>query len=152
MKELFQLLLRGEFRNLFLAPTQNLWIQLLRYGFVGGVAFLADFGTLALLHHGLRLNQYVATAVAFFVGLLVNYLLSKWAVFHQDAACGKTAEFITYAVIGVIGLGLTELLIWLLHEKLGLAVLVAKAIAAVLVLLWNFAARRCILYRTKDKE
>lgn len=152
MKELFRLLFRGEFRTLFLSPTQNVWIQLLRYGFVGGIAFLADFGTLALLHHGLHWNHYFATAAAFCVGLLVNYVLSKFAVFQQDAKQGKAVEFITYAVIGVIGLGLTELLIWLLHDRLGLAVLLAKAIAAVLVLLWNFIARRCILYRTNTNK
>ena len=142
MKELFHLLLHFQFRALFLTPTQNIWIQLLRYGFVGGVAFLADFSTLALLHHVVHCNQYLAAAIAFAVGLLVNYLLSKWAVFQQAAQQGKVFEFISYAVIGILGLGLTEGIIWLLHEQFAIAVLAAKAIAAVIVLLWNFLARR----------
>lgn len=147
MKELFRLLLHGRFRSLFLEPTDNIWIQLLRYGFVGGLAFLVDFGALALLHHGLQWDLYFAAALAFCVGLCANYLLSKWAVFQQKVKHGKMMEFIAYGVIGVIGLGLTEVLIWLLSEKLGAAPLVAKAIAAVLVLLWNFLARRFALYR-----
>ncbi len=150
MKELFRLLMQGRFRALFLEQTENLWIQLLRYGFVGGLAFLVDFGVLALLHHGLRWNLYLATALAFCAGLCANYLLSKWAVFQQKAKHGRVAEFITYAVIGVIGLGWTELLIWLLSEKLGAAPLLAKAVAAVLVLLWNFLARRFVLYRSHE--
>ncbi len=152
MKELFHLLLRFEFRALFLAPTQNIWIQLLRYGFVGGIAFLADFAALALLYHAAHTNQYLAAAIAFTVGLLVNYLLSKWAVFQQPAKQGRIFEFLSYAVIGILGLGLTEGIIWILHERFAIAVLIAKAIAAIIVLLWNFAARRFLLYRTNRKE
>ncbi|MBE6847139.1 MAG: GtrA family protein [Ruminococcus sp.] len=151
MKELLRLLMQGRFRALFLEQTNNIWIQLLRYGFVGGLAFLVDFGTLALLHHGLDMNLYLATALAFCAGLCANYLLSKWAVFQQKAKQGKLVEFITYGVIGVIGLGLTELLIWLLSDRLDIAPLLAKGIAAVLVLLWNFLARRFVLYRPEKQ-
>jgi len=72
-------------------------------------------------------------------------------VFQQKAKQGKLVEFITYGVIGVIGLGLTELLIWLLSDRLDIAPLLAKGIAAVLVLLWNFLARRFVLYRPEKQ-
>lgn len=37
------------FRSFFLASSDNTWTQLFRYGFVGGVAFVADFSALWLL-------------------------------------------------------------------------------------------------------
>lgn len=37
--------------TVFVAPTNNWMLQLFRYGFVGGVAFAVDYGTLFVLTH-----------------------------------------------------------------------------------------------------
>ena len=54
-------------------------------------------------------------------------------------------------MISLIGLGLTELLMWLFTDGLGLFYLVSKAIAAVIVLLWNFFAKK-LMYRKKPNK
>jgi len=92
------------------------------------------------------MHYLTAAAVAFIFGLVFNYILSKKFVFTKAAANAK-AEFPTFAVIGVIGLAFTELLMYLFTGVLGFYVLVSKAIAAVIVLFWNFSARKLILYR-----
>ena len=119
-------------------------IQFLRYSLVGGAAFIVDAGTLWCLE---RFVHYLAAAaIAFVAGLIVNYILSKLFVF-TDKVGSPTAEFITYAVIGVIGLGFTELLMYFFTDMLGIYFLLSKIITAALVLIWNFAARKIILYR-----
>ena len=130
MKELLSCIRRLDWRGLMITPSDNLFIQLFRYAFVGGLAFVADFGTLALLYHKFGVNEYLATAIAFVMGLIVNFMLSKLLVF-------------------IIGLGLTEAIIWLGTVPLHIPVLIAKIIAAVLVLIWNFAARKIFLYGGK---
>ncbi len=149
MKEFFSLLKARDFKGLFITPSDNLILQMLRYLLVGGTAFVADFGTLwALTAAGM--NEYLATAVAFLVGLSANYLLSKALVFTKEQArVSKVAEFLAYAVIGVCGLGLTELLIFIGIDLLHIHVLIAKIVAAALVLVWNFTARKVLLYRSK---
>ena len=89
-------------------------------------------------------------AIAFVMGLIVNFILSKLLVFTTGAKVKNTMlEFLSYTVIGIIGLGLTEAIIWLGTVPLHIPVLIAKIIAAVLVLIWNFAARKIFLYGGK---
>lgn len=124
----------------------NLLFQLVRYAFVGGAAFIADAGSLWLIYDKLNIHYLIAAVAAFIIGLAVNYILSKLFVFRQKKK-NKIAEFLVYCIIGVIGLGLTELLLYLFTELAGFHVLISKAVSALIVLIWNFAARKVILYR-----
>ena len=128
-------------------PTDNGWIQLFRYTFVGGVAFLADFGLLAGLTELAGLNYLLSAALSFIVGLTVNYLLSVQWVFASRKLADRRAEFLLFALIGVVGLGLNELFLWLFTEFVGWYYLVSKIVATVIVFFWNFLARRIILFR-----
>lgn len=144
MKQFFQYLRRRDLRGLFSAPTDDTFIQFFRYVFVGGAAFVVDAAVLWLC--SLKMNYLLATAIAFAAGLIANYLLSKWLVFTRRK--GRAAmEFLAYGVIGVIGLGITEGLMYLLTGVIGLHLLISKIIAAAIVLVWNFAARKILLYR-----
>lgn len=146
MKELFQFIFKLDFKNLFVNETDNTFIQLFRYCFVGGLAFLADWLSMILFKE-IGLHYLIAAVIGFFVGLAVNFLLSKLFIFQKDnATIGKKGEFIAYAVIGVIGLGITELLMYFFTDIIQLHYAISKIIAAVIVLFWNFIARKKILY------
>lgn len=147
MEELWKDIIAFDISKLFIEPTKNTFIQLFRYLFVGGTAFAVDAGCLFLLE--LTGIYYLLAAVfAFTAGLAVNFLLSKALVFKgSESGNSNEVEFLLYAVIGVIGLGLTEMIMYLFTEKLSLYFMVSKVIAAVAVLIWNFAARKITLYR-----
>lgn len=149
MKELFQYIFKLDFKNLFVNETDNTFIQLFRYCFVGGLAFLADWLSMILFKE-IGLHYLIAAVIGFFVGLAVNFLLSKLFIFQKDnAAIGKKGEFIAYAVIGVIGLGITELLMYFFTDIIQFHYAISKIIAAVIVLFWNFIARKKFLYSKK---
>lgn len=142
----------GFLRSIWIEPTQNLFIQMFRYGFVGGIAFVADSGVLYILEH-LFFHYLIAGIFGFLVGLTVNYFLSKAFVFAKEKApVGHRVEFLTYGIIGLMGLGLTELLMYLFTEYGALHFMFSKAIAAALVLVWNFTARKMLLYRRSAHE
>ncbi len=148
MKEFFEALKRFDMNVLFRTETTNWFIQFFRYIFVGGIAFLADAGALWLCEK--FMHYLIAAAIAFVFGLVVNYVLSVCFVFSADErTTSRTAEFIIYAVIGVIGLGLTELIMWLFTDVIGLYFLLSKIVAAAIVLVWNFVARKKIIYTKK---
>ena len=147
MKELMDLLLHLKLKDLFIRPTTNGMIQFFRYAFVGGIAALVDWAVLYALTR-LGMHYLVSTVFAFVAGLAVNYLLSKKLVFSAEKSrVGRSAEFAVYAVVGVVGLGLTEAIMYLLTEKLGLYFMFSKIIATLVVLVWNYAGRKLILYR-----
>ena len=136
--------------KLFISPTTNLWLQLLRYGFVGGVAFVADYGSLYLLTEVAHFHYLTSAAVAFVIGLTVNYLLSISWVFKKERVTKPWIEFVVFATIGIIGLGLNEGIMYLFTECLQVHYMLSKLISTGVVFFWNFFARKLLLF-TKHK-
>lgn len=147
MKELFDYIFKLDFKSLFITKSSNTFIQFFRYIFVGGVAFLADGGSLFLITT-IGVNYLISVIFAFVIGLAVNYGLSKLLIFENSSVNGKI-EFLVYGIIGVIGLGFTEIIMYVLTEIAGLYFMVSKVIATIIVLVWNFVARKITLYRKK---
>ena len=142
MKEFFKAILDFNLNRLFREKTTNIFIQFFRYIFVGGFAFLTDAFTLWLCEKWM--NYMIAAAIAFVVGLAVNYALSIWFVFSESSKVkNKVKEFVVYGIIGLI---ITEGIMYLFTDVFGLYFLISKIIAAAIVLVWNFAARKVVLY------
>ena len=157
MKEFFALLRRGKFKAIFFLPTDNGFLQLFRYLFVGGIATVADwgvvFGAELLLRQVLSLEEYAkyaAVALGFAVGLLVNFLLSRAFVFKTRASRFRTpaGEFAGHATVGLIGLGMTEGLVWL-GDVIGLYFMISKVIATVVVLVLNYVVSKLFVFKKK---
>jgi putative flippase GtrA len=121
--------------------------EFFRYFLVGGFAFACDTFTLFSLTHYLKVNYLVSGAVGFLVGTVVNYVLSRSWVFRRRTYNNTSAELTIFTLIGVVGLGLNELILWLFQSKLGIYYLFAKGVSGVTVLMWNFGARKVALFR-----
>jgi len=134
-------------RALLIEPADNTTLQFFRYLIVGGVALVADFSTLFLLTRFAGVHYLASAAVAFLIGLAVNYTLSSVWVFARHTIRNRAVEFGIFAAIGVAGLGLNELGMWLLAGVFGLYYLWAKLITAAAVYFWNFGARKVALFR-----
>jgi putative flippase GtrA len=133
---------RGAAHILFVRRTENAFVQLFRYGFVGGVGAVVDAGGLFLLTSGLGLHYLISAAISFTVATVVNYLLSIAWVFRSSGRVRQ--EFALFTLIGVGGLGLTELILWVTVSQIGLNYMVGKLIALGLVMFWSFFLRRLL--------
>ena len=153
MKELLSLIVKLDFKGIFYKKTNNVFIQFFRYCFVGGIATLVEGGALWLIQHFIFGDDngvliFVSQAVAFVLGLTANFVLSKFFVFQEKSSrTNSFGEFVTYGIIGVVGLLIKEALLWAFHTALGLHYMIVWIISTVIVLIWNYAARRIILYR-----
>lgn len=119
--------------------------QIGRYLLVAIVAAAADWVTLWALADLVGMHYTLAAAAGFIVGLGVNFGLARTLVFGPTRL-PIVGEFSAYAVIGVVGLGLTELVLWTAHGLSGLGLHTAKAIALGTVFFWSFFARRQLVY------
>lgn len=95
----------------------------------------------------LRTLLVESAAISFLLGLVVNYALSRTWVFCNRTMSNTTLEFTVFAAIGLAGLGLNELGMWLLASKAGIQYLLAKLITAGFVYVWNFGTRKYALFR-----
>lgn len=130
-----------------LKPSNALWEQFVRYVLVGGLAFLGDFGCYALVLQTWGQEHYqIAGATGFLLGSIINYVLSIFWVFNKRSSQNAGIEFVLFVIIGAVGLGLNGLILWLLISGMSQNPLIAKIIAAGLVLVWNFSARKFLLF------
>ncbi|MFA5845033.1 MAG: GtrA family protein [Coriobacteriia bacterium] len=125
--------------------------QMGRYLLVAVVAAATDTATLWALDRLLGVHYTLAAAAGFIVGLIVNFGLARSLVFGPTRL-PVAGEFSAYAVIGVVGLGLTELVLWVTHGLAGMDLLAGKAFALGIVFFWNFFARRQLVYGRADTE
>ncbi len=132
--------------TLFVDETSNGFIQLFRYLFVGGFAFAVDYGLLYALTECAGLYYLVSASISFLAGLVVNYLLSTGWIFKTSKMDYKVGEFVIFSIIGVIGLGLNSLLLYVFTDWVHIHYMISKLLTAALVMLWNFFARKIILF------
>jgi putative flippase GtrA len=120
----------------------------------GGLAFFVDFGLFALCLYLLEWHYLLANLVGLVAGLVLNYALSVLWVF---TACKRTlekkkvAEFTLFTLVGIAGVGINQLLMYLMVDGLDLNEMRSKIVAAILVLMWNFGARKLILFKKKKE-
>lgn len=135
------------FKKLFYDSTDKLLVQFVRYFFVGGFAFIVDFGLLYILTEYAGLHYLLSATLSFIAGLLVNYIISCIWVFNNSKFKNRFVEFLIFAAIGIVGLGLNDTLIWLFTDCIGTHYMFSKIVAAAIVYLWNFFARKYIVFR-----
>jgi putative flippase GtrA len=120
--------------------------QFARYFMVALVGLFFDFGTLVVFHDLLHIYYLFAAACGFVVGLAVNYVLSTRYVFKNSKLNSRVLEFALFGLVGLIGLGVLSISMWLLVSLLGIQYLLAKCLATVAVYAWNFVGRKA-MYR-----
>ncbi|MBP1560251.1 MAG: GtrA family protein [Oscillospiraceae bacterium] len=138
----------------------KLFWEFFRYAVVGGIAFLIDSGTLFLfrefiLNGGTPVELFISTAMGFIAGLIANYILSLVFVFRksENKSSGKSVKgFIIFTVIGIIGLGLTELGMYTGVYLLKLHYLITKIVVAGLVLIWNYCGRKIFVFGKSERK
>jgi len=117
--------------------------QILKFGVVGGIAFVIDYGILFLLAKVIGLNELLSAAISFIISLTFNYFLSTKWVFEAKKQTPK--EVIIFVLLSVVGLGINELLIYLGTKKLGIDVMIVKLFATAIVMVYNFITRKLII-------
>lgn len=133
-------------------PRKSILGQFVRYLFTGGLAFVVDFGLFVLCLCIFDWHYLLANLAGLIAGLVLNYALSVGWVF---TACErilekkKTAEFAVFALVGFVGVGLNELLMFLMVDSFKWQEMISKMISAIVVLMWNFGGRKLILFREK---
>ena len=126
--------------------TDDTRVQFIRYTFVGGLAFLVDFGSLWAFTDGLGIHYLTSAALAFLLGLTTNYLISVRWVFSKRAVKSAFLEFMIFTGVGLVGLLWNELFMWLFTGIIGIHYLWSKILSTVFVYMWNFIVRKFALF------
>ena len=119
--------------------------QILKFGVVGAIAFLIDYGLLMLLSQLLGMDPVLSAGISFCVSVVFNYVASMRFVFTHRDDMSRQREFAIFIVLSVIGLIINELCMIAGVSVLGdsaLAVTATKVFATAVVMVWNFVSRK----------
>jgi putative flippase GtrA len=118
----------------------------LKFAVVGVTGLVIDFGLTYLCKEKLKLNKYAANAIGFFVAGTNNFLLNRvWTFSNSDPQIwSQYAMFILFAFVGLL---INSAIIWYLHGQRRRNFYISKAIATLIVMIWNFSSNILFTFR-----
>jgi len=122
-------------------PHRARLYEMLRFILVGGACFLLDYGLLYVLTAHMGVYYLVSAAISFTVSVFLNYWLCLVCVFRGANAQSRRAKMLFFGS-SIAGLGLNQLLMWALVDLAHIHYMIAKLIAAGVVMLWNYVLKR----------
>jgi putative flippase GtrA len=120
--------------------------QFVLYGSVSVAALAVDYGLLIFLTETVDLYYLVSATISFLVGMLLVYVSSVGFIFGERRLNNRSLELTSFALIGIAGLVLNGLLLWAITTGTPLDYQFAKLPTAGLVFLFNYIARRNLLF------
>lgn len=124
---------------------KQLIAQFAKFGVVGVIAFVIDYGLLVLLTEVFGVNYLISATISFVVSVVFNYVASMRYVFTHKEDMSRRREFIIFIVLSVIGLIINDAMMWAGVDLLGISYLLVKIVATVVVAIWNFITRKIFL-------
>lgn len=112
------------------------------------LSLFLDIGTFVVSIRFFGISWVYAAAIGFLVGSTVAYLGSIFWVFQsRQMANHQGTEFFFFVAIGVCGLALCELLLWLGVSIMGYSPEATRVFASVVTFFFNFLVRKVALFR-----
>ena len=119
--------------------------QIAKFGVVGILATLLDYGLLFALTEWAGLYYLLSSMLSFSISTIFNYVASVRWVFAVNQKYSKTRNFVLFVILSIIGLGLNALAMWLGVEFLHWHYMIVIIGATALVMVWNFITRKMVL-------
>lgn len=117
-----------------------------RYVFVGGLSFVVELSTLLSIYHFFHTSREVATAIAYWVGLILAFLLQKLVAFqdYRKEVKALTKQGFVYALLTLWNYAFTILVVGLFASKY---ILLSRTLAQVIFSTWNYIIYKNIIFK-----
>ena len=136
--------------------TDNEFIKIILYLFVGGTAALVEWGLFYLFFYyllvGLGLSvdtlTMVATALAFGLSTLYHYFLGNILVFDSGSKYDKSKELSLVFLVSIMGLVFNLVLMYIFVGLLAWQPMFAKVLTSCIVVVWNYLSRKKWIFKS----
>jgi putative flippase GtrA len=124
------------------------WLQLVRFGFVGGIGFVVNLAVFAVLEHSLGVHYLISAVIAWMVAVLNNFVLNRHWTF--DARGGQVRfQAVRFVAVSAVAFGFSLLLLTVLVEAGGMAKVPAQALAVAGSTPLNFLGNKLWSFRAR---
>src|SRR6185437_6529241 len=127
------------------------WLQLVRFGLVGGMGFVVNVAVYALAVHGAGLEYRAASVVAWLVAVLNNFVLNRHWTF--DAGDGRAHHQAgRFLLVSLLAEAVSLLLLTLFVEVAHLEKVPAQALAVAASMPFNFLGNKLWTFRSEADD
>jgi putative flippase GtrA len=123
--------------------------QVLRFVFSAGMGFLVDVTVFYLFYHNLLTehtyqlmsytlrNSTISLSISFFLGVVVNFLITRYLVFHQSES-KPSKQFFRFVLVAIVGFFANLAVVDLLIRYFGIYPPLARIMAALSLFFASF--------------
>lgn len=120
--------------------------ELILYGIIGGFCAALDFGVYTVL--GYIIPFLIANIISVHCGIICSFFLNRNLNFKVKDKTQK--RFMSFYLVGLSGLGVSELLLWIFSTQLGLNHLSVKLVTVIIVALYQYFLNKFITFKTSN--
>ncbi len=125
--------------------SQTFLVKFIKFGIVGFSGVFVDFGITYVCKEWLKIQKYIANSIGFIAAASSNYYLNRTWTFRSQNPDVAT-EYTEFFIISLVGLGIANLIVWLIHGKMKWNFYLSKLFAIGMVTIWNFFANYYITF------
>lgn len=123
--------------------------HLILYGLIGGFCATLDFVVYSALCYWDFMPYLCANIISIHIGIFTSFILNRSVNFKVKDKV--TTRFLSFYAVGLVGLGISELMLYLMVTKGGLNAIVCKLISIVVVALIQFVLNKYITFKTNKQ-
>lgn len=132
---------------------KKLFNQIIKFGFVGVIATAIDYGLMIFFTEIFHIPSLISAALSFTISVIFNYIASvKWVFDVDKDKNSKSKEIIVFVILSVIGLGINELIMYIMDKSFGIDYKISKLFATGVVMCFNFITRKMFLESKKVEK
>jgi len=141
---------RSSWIVLRLALRRRIVRQFIKFGVVGFICSLIDwavfFAIKFLTGWEIQYLKQIIKGISFVVSATFSYILNRtWTFRSADRAIAKQAGL--FFVVATIGLGLNNLIFYIITGIVGWPDIAGLVIATIIVMFWNFTANKLLVFK-----
>jgi len=126
---------------------KSLYKQIVAFLIVGIIATAIDWILYYILCNIVLISPYISNILSFIIALIFNYIASSKWVFNF-----KNKSFVPFVIYSIIGLLLTEALLFIFIDLINIDKMISKIIATIITMIFNFLTRKVLLEKKHNKK
>ena len=137
--------MKGDWGNLirsFPAETRH---QFKRYLITGFSSFGLEYSLFYLFYRGVKVPYLYANTLVMTIVFCFNFLMNRYWTFKSKQKLRKQLPL--YGMIFFFNIGISNLLMYLLAERMGISPLLSKVVAMGFIVMWTFLVYKKVIYK-----
>jgi putative flippase GtrA len=123
-------------------------VQLRRYLVSGISAFAVEYLTFQLFLNIFDIQKFISNSIAMFIGFWFSFLLNRFWSFESKENFIKQLSL--YSVLFLINLIISNSLMFVFTDRLGISPSISKIIIMGMIVAWNFVLYKKVIYKKAD--